>query len=243
MKTIKLSATDSTNSFLKDLAQNSTLENFTTVVTQNQTKGRGQQQNKWVSEPHKNLTFSVFISFKDLKVVQKKYLNFAISLSIYTVLLAKNLPKPSIKWPNDILSANKKICGILIENTFSGDRIKNSFVGIGLNVNQEIFPEHLKNATSLKLETGLESNLDLLLSNILEEIQKNIKCLTSQKFKLLEEKYLDVLYKKNIPTMFKNSKDEIFMGMISGISDYGKLQVLLEDDIIQEFGLKEISFL
>ncbi|WP_373941101.1 hypothetical protein OEG92_14970 [Polaribacter sejongensis] len=71
MKTIKLSATDSTNSFLKDLAQNSTLENFTTVVTQNQIKGRGQQQNKWVSEPHKNLTFSIFISFTDLKVVQK----------------------------------------------------------------------------------------------------------------------------------------------------------------------------
>ncbi|MDN3619301.1 biotin--[acetyl-CoA-carboxylase] ligase [Polaribacter undariae] len=243
MKTIKLSATDSTNSFLKDLAQNSTLENFTTVVTQNQIKGRGQQQNKWVSEPHKNLTFSIFISFTDLKVVQKKYLNFAISLAIYDVLFANNLPKPSIKWPNDILSANKKICGILIENTFSGDRIKNSFVGIGININQETFPAYLNNATSLKLETGLEYDLDLLLKAILDEIKKNIKRLTSQNFNLLEEKYLDVLYKKNIPTMFKNSKDEIFMGMISGISDFGKLQVQLEDDVIQEFGLKEISFL
>ncbi|OAD44458.1 biotin--[acetyl-CoA-carboxylase] ligase [Polaribacter atrinae] len=243
MKTIKLSATDSTNSFLKDLSQNSTLENFTTVVTQNQTKGRGQQQNKWVSDPYKNLTFSVFISFQDLKVIQKKYLNFAISLAIYNVLFTKNLPKPSIKWPNDILSANKKICGILIENTFSGDRIKNSYVGIGLNVNQETFPEYLNNATSLKLETGIAYDLDILLPTVLEEIKKNIKLLTSKKFTLLEEKYLDVLYKKNIPTMFKNSKDEIFMGIISGISDFGKLQVQLEDDTIKEFGLKEISFL
>ncbi|WP_341221801.1 biotin--[acetyl-CoA-carboxylase] ligase [Polaribacter atrinae] len=243
MKTIKLSATDSTNSFLKDLSQNSTLENFTTVVTQNQTKGRGQQQNKWVSDPYKNLTFSVFISFQDLKVIQKKYLNFAISLAIYNVLFTKNLPKPSIKWPNDILSANKKICGILIENTFSGDRIKNSYVGIGLNVNQETFPEYLNNATSLKLETGIAYDLDILLPTVLEEIKKNIKLLTSKKFALLEEKYLDVLYKKNIPTMFKNSKDEIFMGIISGISDFGKLQVQLEDDTIKEFGLKEISFL
>ena len=227
MKTIKLSATDSTNSFLKDLSQNSTLENFTTIVAQNQTKGRGQQHTIWESAPYKNLTFSTFISFENLKIVHKKYLNFAISLAIYDVLFAKKLPKTSIKWPNDILSANKKVCGILIENTFYGDRIKNSFVGIGLNVNQESFPAYLTNATSLKLETGATYNLDNLLTTIIEEFQQKIKLLTSQKFNLLEEQYLDVLYKKNIPTMFKNSKDEIFMGMISGISDYVKLQVLL----------------
>ena len=243
MKTIKLSATDSTNSFLKDLSQNSTLENFTTVVTQNQVKGRGQQESKWVSEPYKNLTFSVFITFDSLKIFQKKYLNFAISLAVYEVLFAKKIHTPSIKWPNDILSANKKICGILIENTFSGDKIKNSCVGIGLNVNQEIFPDFLTNATSLKIETGLDFNLDNLLKDVLFEIQHKIKLLSSQEFHQLEEKYLEVLYKKNIPTMFKNSKDEIFMGMISGISDHGKLQVLLEDDAVKEFGIKEISFL
>jgi len=243
LKTIKLSATDSTNSFLKGLSQNSPLENFTTVVAENQTKGRGQQQNTWVSEPYKNLTFSVFVSFKNLKIVQKKYLNFAISLSIYNILFAQKISKPSIKWPNDILSANKKICGILIENTFSGDRIKNSYIGIGLNVNQEIFPKHLNNATSLKLENGVDYNLDLLLETILVELRKNIKLLTSNNFTLLEENYLAVLYKKNIPTMFKNSKDEIFMGIISGISEFGKLQVQLEDETIKEFGLKEIAFL
>ena len=243
MKTIKLSATDSTNSFLKDLSQNSTLENFTTVVTQNQVKGRGQQESKWISEPHKNLTFSTFITFTNLNIINKRYLNFAISLAVYNVLLTNKIHKPSIKWPNDIMSANKKICGILIENTFSGDKIKNSFVGIGLNVNQENFPTHLTNATSLKLETGLNFNLDNLLKDILVEIKHNIKLLTTQQFNQLEENYLAALYKKNIPTMFKDSKDIIFMGMISGISNHGKLQVLLEDDAVKEFGIKEISFL
>ncbi|WP_373943577.1 hypothetical protein OEG92_14975 [Polaribacter sejongensis] len=61
---------------------------------------------------------------------------------------------------------------MLIENTFSGDRIKNSFVGIGININQETFPAYLNNATSLKLETGLEYDLDLLLKAILDEIKK-----------------------------------------------------------------------
>ena len=75
MKIIKLDTVVSTNSFLKDLSVSSTLENFTVVVTQNQSKGRGQQNNEWLSEPHKNLTFSVFTTLKDVKIIHKKYLN------------------------------------------------------------------------------------------------------------------------------------------------------------------------
>lgn len=243
MKIIKLSAIDSTNSFLKDLAQNSTLQNYTAAVTNKQHKGRGQQEAKWITEPFKNLTFSVFIEFDKLKIIQKKYLNFAISIAIYEVLIEKNLPKVFIKWPNDILSANKKICGILIENTFIGERIKNSVIGIGLNVNQEKFPNFLKNATSIKLQTSKNYDLDDLLYIVLDKIKEKINLLENYQFEYLEEQYLNVLYKKNIPTMFKDTRDVIFIGMISGISDDGKLQILLEDDSIKEFGIKEVSFL
>ncbi|ARV14959.1 biotin--[acetyl-CoA-carboxylase] ligase [Polaribacter sp. SA4-12] len=243
MKIIKLDAIDSTNSFLKNLSLTSALENLTVVVTQKQSKGRGQQESSWISEPYKNLTFSVFISLNDVKIIHRRYLNFAISLSIYNVLFDKKISKLSIKWPNDILSANKKICGILIENSFFGDKIKSAIVGIGLNVNQEIFPNSLPNVTSLKLETKITSDLDVLLNDILIELQNNIKLLESKYFHLLEKQYLDVLYKKNIPTMFKNSKDEIFMGFISGVSDDGNLQIQLEDDSIAEFGIKEVSIL
>lgn len=243
MKIIKLDTVVSTNSFLKDLSVSAALENFTVVVTQKQTKGRGQQKNKWLSEPYKNLTFSVFTSLKDVKIIHKKYLNFAISLAIYRVLFDKNIPKISIKWPNDLMAANKKICGILIENTFFGDQIKSTIVGIGLNVNQEKFPNSLRNVTSLKLATLKETDLNLLLHEILAELKTNIKLLESKDFHLLEKQYLNVLYKKNIPTMFKTSKDEIFMGIISGISDQGNLQIQLEDDSVKEFGIKEVSML
>ena len=221
----------------------SALENLTVVVTKKQTKGRGQQKKEWISEPYKNLTFSVFISLKDVKIIHKKYLNFAISLAVYNVLFDKKTPKLSIKWPNDILSVNKKICGILIENTFFGDQIKSTIVGIGLNVNQEIFSNTLSNVTSLKLATLKETDLDVLLNEILVQLKTKIKVLESKNFHLLEKQYLDVLYKKNIPTMFKNSKDEIFMGIISGISDQGNLQIQLEDDSVKEFGIKEVSIL
>ncbi|PWG06428.1 biotin--[acetyl-CoA-carboxylase] ligase [Polaribacter aquimarinus] len=243
MKIIKLNAIDSTNSFLKDLAQNSTLENYTVAITEDQTKGRGQQESKWVTAPLKNLTFSIFVKFNKLRINQKRYLNFAISLAIYDALLEKKIDKISIKWPNDIMAANKKICGILIENTFIGDRIKNSITGIGLNVNQEIFPEYLKNVTSLKLEKGFDFNLNNLLNDILIKIQEKIKLLENNEFDLLENSYLNVLYKKNIPTMFKNCQNEIFIGIIYGISTDGKLQIQLEDDSIKEFGIKEVSFL
>ena len=243
MKIIKLDTVVSTNSFLKDLSVSAALENFTVLVTQKQTKGRGQQKNKWLSEPYKNLTFSVFTSLKDVKIIHKKYLNFAISLAIYRVLFDKNIPKISIKWPNDLMVANKKICGILIENTFFGDQIKSTIVGIGLNVNQEKFPNSLRNVTSLKLATLKETDLNLLLHEILAELKTNIKLLESKDFHLLEKQYLNVLYKKNIPTMFKTSKDEIFMGIISGISDQGNLQIQLEDDSVKEFGIKEVSML
>lgn len=243
MKIIKLNAIASTNSFLKDLVLNSNVENYTTIITNNQTNGRGQQNATWISEPFKNLTFSTFITFKNFKIECTKYLNFAISLVIFDVLSNKQIPKLSIKWPNDILSANKKICGILIENTLTGSTIKNSIVGIGLNVNQELFPKSLPNTTSLKLETSIDFDLDNLLQEILENIQEKINLLEAEKFLFLEQRYLDVLYKKNIPTMFKNSWDKIFMGKIIGISNQGNLVIELEDESIHEFGFKEISFL
>ncbi|MCI2230095.1 biotin--[acetyl-CoA-carboxylase] ligase [Polaribacter sp. MSW13] len=242
MKIIKLNAIDSTNSFLKELAQNSTLENFTVVSTENQTNGRGQLNSKWLSEPHKNLTFSIFIRFSSLEINHKKYLNFAISLAILEVLLDEKLSKLFIKWPNDIMSVNKKICGILIENSIKGSKIKSSIVGIGLNVNQVTFRNSLKNVTSLKNETQKEYDLDVLLKKIITKIKEKTTLLNLKKFNILEKEYLNVLYKKNIPTMFKNNENVLFIGKIYGISKIGNLLIQLENDEIKEFGIKEISF-
>lgn len=241
MKIIKLNAIDSTSSFLKEMAQNSVVENYTIVVTNNQTNGRGQQNNYWVSEPHKNLTMSVFIKDFDLEITHQKYLNYVISLAIFETLSAKNIPKLSIKWPNDIMSVNKKIGGILIENSIRSSKIKHVVIGIGINVNQLNFTNDLKNVTSLKKLTDINFNLDTLLLEIIEHIKEKMILLSLKKYTALETEYLNVLYKKNIPTMFKDSKDVLFMGKIIGISTYGNLQIELEDSTVLEFGIKEIS--
>lgn len=243
MKIIKLSAIDSTNSFLKDLALTSAIENFTVVAADCQLKGRGQQGSSWVSEPFKNLNFSVLVRFESFHVSEKRHLNFAVSLAIFEVLSAENIPDVAIKWPNDILSGNKKICGILIENSLKGTEISSAVIGIGLNVNQTDFPVSLEKASSLQLLRGQNFDLDRLLKKIILKLKLKIALLEAKEYKALEAAYLQVLYKKNIPTMFKDSKDALFMGMVLGVSEEGKLQVALEDERVLEFGIKEISFL
>lgn len=242
MKIIKPNAIDSTNNFIKELSKNSFLENYTVVLTQNQTNGRGQQENLWFSEPFKNLTFSVFLRDLGLEITNQKYLNFAISLAVFEVLKSQKIPNLSIKWPNDILSGNKKICGILIENTIRKKLISISIIGIGLNVNQEIFEETLKKVTSLKNITNIEFNLDDLFFEIVTKIKENIKLLSTKKFDILEQSYCAFLFKINTKSMFKKPNQEFFMGIIRGISSSGNILIELEDETIKEFGVKEISF-
>ncbi|RSC93925.1 biotin--[acetyl-CoA-carboxylase] ligase [Tenacibaculum singaporense] len=242
MKIIKLNAIDSTNTFLKNMVSKVVVDDFTVVVAKTQTKGRGQMNSEWVVEEGKNLTFSVFSRFTDLDVENHKYLNFCISLSVYEALKELDLPSLSIKWPNDILSGNKKLGGILIENTLKGSKIVSSVVGIGINVNQDSFSKSLPNASSVKKILGKEFNLEILLESILMRLKNYHTILERKEYSLLEEAYLKRLYKKNVPTMFKNSQNILFMGKIIGVSKSGNLQIELENETIQEFGLKEVSF-
>jgi len=217
------------------------LENFTIAVTKEQTNGRGQMGTKWVSEPNKNLLCSVFVQFNSLPISHQVLINYAVSIAILNVLKAHKLPRLAVKWPNDILSSNKKICGILVENVMLKEEIKHSFIGIGLNVNQTVFSHNL-NATSIVNELNYEVNLDTLLSELISELKIQISYITNASTNVLKKNYLKYLYKKNTPTMFKNSNGSLFMGKIIGVSSVGKLQIELENDAIKEFGVKEISF-
>ncbi|MFY7671669.1 biotin--[acetyl-CoA-carboxylase] ligase [Tenacibaculum sp. MEBiC06402] len=243
MQIIKLNATASTNSFLKDLSVASELNDFTIIVTEKQSSGRGQMNTVWVSEPCKNLLFSVYTTFDNLEIHNQTYLNFAVALSVYDTLNSLEIPKLSVKWPNDILSEKKKVCGILIENILKGKMINASIIGIGLNVNQEIFPPELPDAASLKMILNKEFDLDDLLKEFISKLKTNINLLKSGGYSLLEERYLQVLYKKNIPSMFKDAENVLFMGKIIGVNTTnGKLQIELSDETVKEFALKEVSF-
>lgn len=239
---IKLDATDSTNLYLKDLIQSKTLGDFTVVVAKSQLKGRGQMGTAWQSEGGKNLTFSVLKKFESFEVIHQFSLNICISLAICDVLRELSIPDLKVKWPNDIMSGSSKICGILIENVLKGQLIQNSIIGIGLNVNQTYY-ENLEKVASLKSLTGKYFDLDELLNKILERLKYYLIEIEGKSVSQLLPSYLELLFRKDRPSTFKNMEGQLFMGFIRGISPEGKLVLELEDNIFKEFGLKQVSLL
>lgn len=242
MKLIKLNAIDSTNDFLKEMSRNEVVENFTTVMAESQTKGKGQMGSTWNSEHGKNIIMSTLV--KD--VVQDSsgifHLNIAVSLAVIEVLETINIPKLSIKWPNDIMSDTKKLAGILIENSFKSDNRIESIVGIGLNVNQNDF-SGLPKASSLSNIMNKEYDLDELLNKIVFQIRVKCALIVSNQSELLWKEYHQKLFKIGMPVAFEDINQNQFMGIIQKVTDEGKLQIILEDDAIKTFGIKEIAML
>ncbi|TVZ50103.1 biotin--[acetyl-CoA-carboxylase] ligase [Olleya sp. Hel_I_94] len=240
MRIIKLNATDSTNRFLRNLSLDSPVQDFTTIVTSHQTNGRGQMGTLWQSQPFKNLTFSVYKKLNFFPFESQFYISMSVALSIIKVLEQLNIPKLSIKWPNDILSANQKVCGVLIENVIKQSVIESSIIGIGLNVNQLDF-NGLPQASSLKNVTGVNYDLDEILHIILKqlEIQLDLLCKDTNRIKSQYESYL---FRKEKPSTFKTAEG-LFSGIIKGVSEHGLLEVLIEDQVLKTYDLKTIKLL
>jgi len=241
MKLIKLDAIDSTNDFLKALSASQELENFTVVTAENQTKGKGQMGAVWNSEKSKNLIMSVFVKDLLLNVEAIYLLNIATSLAIIQVLKDQKINHLKIKWPNDIMSGNFKLAGILIENSFKSDGSITSIIGVGLNVNQTNF-ENLPKASSMAVVSNSYFDKDQLVELIVNQLKENMKLIGSHSQKLWAE-YMDLLFKKGIPMPFVSGNNKPFMGIIDSVTKQGKLTVLHEDDSLVDYGLKEIQLL
>lgn len=242
MKIIKLDAIDSTNTYLRQLSNTELLEDFTIVIAASQTAGKGQMGTKWSSEKGKNLTFSVFKKISCLETDEGFYISMATSLAIYNALTYFQIPKLAIKWPNDILSESQKICGILIENVIQNSKMTAAIIGIGLNVNQTEF-EISMNASSLKKITGIHLDLDEVMFQITNQLKKYSRLITDRSFDVLKTEYESLLFRKDKPSTFKKLNGDLFMGFIQGVSEDGKLNVLLEDEILMPFDLKEIKLM
>src|SRR5690606_39100590 len=160
----------STNDEAQRLLQQKGSADGLVVITANQTAGRGQRGSVWISEPGKNLTFSIGLKPHFLNPKMQFYLSMAVSLGLLDSL-AHLLPQAEvkIKWPNDVMLNGKKTCGILIENQLIGQLLGRSVVGIGLNVNQRSQP--VASATSLAVEAGHEFDLNEVLSLLLEKLE------------------------------------------------------------------------
>jgi BirA family biotin operon repressor/biotin-[acetyl-CoA-carboxylase] ligase len=242
MNIIKLDAIDSTNSFIKKLAENKPLKSFTVVQAKHQFAGQGQQGAPWISPVGKNLTFSILVKLNSFEISNQFYLSMAVSLGIITELNKLINTTFYIKWPNDILAGRDKIAGILIENIVGSGTIKRSIIGIGLNVNQVVFSKGQENATSLKIISERDFDLEVLLESIVTSIKYFVDYIKRKDFKNLKEEYINFLFKFGVPSMFEDAIGKVFMGRIINVSEKGELEIELENETICKFNLKEIKF-
>jgi BirA family biotin operon repressor/biotin-[acetyl-CoA-carboxylase] ligase len=242
MKLIKLDAIDSTNDFLKRLSGQQSLENFTVVTAENQTHGKGQMGSKWDSEIGKNLMFSVLVNKVFNNISEIFDLNVAVAVALISTLEKYNIPNLSIKWPNDILSDNKKLAGILIENTIKNNREITSIIGVGLNVNQMNF-DLLPKASSLAVIVKSEFDKEIILNQFIDCLKFNYNLLQNNSASELWKNYNSYLFKKGIPMAFSLPNGTHFMGIIQGVNSSGKLEVKLENETTENFGIKEIQLL
>lgn len=221
----------------------------TVIMAESQYAGRGQQSNRWHSEPGKNLTFSIFLKPGFLPVPQQFDLTRAISVGVANALTPILGERFKIKWPNDLYYENGKLGGILIENLLQGAQIKNSVIGIGLNVNQEVFPPEAANAMSVKQILHRDYDLKILLSEICKNIEAEYLKLKAGQFDHVRNAYLSRLYWLNEEHNFRSKASfsgtemiTTFKGVIKDVKENGLLVVNAgEKDM--EFGFKEIEFL
>lgn len=249
-KIIHIDETDSTNRWLCNnpplLCNNPSLfdnkghllreNDCVVVVADYQTAGRGCGSNTWESERGKNLTFSMLIHPESLPANEQFHITEVVSVALCETLESYINNKVKIKWPNDIYVDDRKICGILIENRLQGSTIKDSIIGIGLNVNQRVFLSDAPNPVSLYQLIGQETDRDALLNQFLETFD----CVSQRKTSCFD--YRERLYRKGKDSLYEDETSRFTARLMDVLPD-GRL--LLQDETGQEliYAFKEVKFI
>lgn len=229
----------STNQEAQKLLKNNRIIEGEVVITKDQITGKGQRGNTWESETGKNLTCSLILKPSFISVSDQFVLHMITSLAIYDSLFSILGQKMKIKWPNDIYYEDRKLGGILIENSISADSIENAIIGIGLNVNQIDFS--VPNATSIAEVCIQEFDLNEILETILLSLEKRYLQAKQGKVNQLSIEYKLRLYKYQSTHSFKGSGGT-FIGRIVDVSKSGQL-VIEVDDQLRSYNFKEVEFL
>ncbi len=237
---IEVKKVGSTNEKLKKFIAEDDLPEGIVVLAENQENGKGLGTNTWESEPGKNLTFSLLLRPDFLDAENMFLISKTVSLGIIDYL---NSIKEcfTIKWPNDIYYCNKKVGGILIENQIQGKSINYSIIGIGINVNQEVFKSDAPNPISLKTIFGKTIPLHECLENITNQIGIWYDLLAEGFEEKINQRYHDHLFRNQDYHDFK-AGDELLYAKIKQVENDGCLVLKLPDGTIRKFYLKEVEF-
>ena len=237
---IQLQEVDSTNNYLRALQQKEEQEEGTVVAAYEQSAGRGQRGNTWEAEAGKNLTFSMIFHPQELIASDQFIISQLVSTAIKEVL-DHYIPDVSIKWPNDIYYQDKKIGGILIENDLSGYEVFQTIIGIGINVNQDLFLSNAPNPVSMFQITGKEYDLEKLLNEFASQIYINYLDMLDGAEHEIKEVYKNSLYRSKGMHAYED-ENGTFLAEIVKTESTGHLVLRDSEGIIRRYAFKEVRF-
>ena len=237
---IQLQEVDSTNNYLRALQEKEEQEEGTVVAAYEQSAGRGQRGNTWEAEAGKNLTFSMIFHPQELMASDQFIISQLVSTAIKEVL-DRYIPDVSIKWPNDIYYQDKKIGGILIENDLSGYEVFQTIIGIGINVNQDLFLTNAPNPVSMYQITGEEYDLDKLLNEFASQIYINYLDMLDGAEHEIKEVYKNSLYRRKGMHAYED-ENGIFLAEVVKTESTGHLVLRDSEGIVRRYAFKEVRF-
>lgn len=242
---IYLQETDSTNNYIKNLLLEQKIEEGTTVCTNYQTAGKGQRGNSWEAEIGMNLLFSIVLYPDAIRANEQFIISQVVSLAVADYIRYKideiDINDITIKWPNDIYWQEKKLCGILIENSLIEDKIKESVIGIGININQTEFISNAPNPVSLKQITGRDYDLQFLMKGIQSNIIEYYKQLQHNQTKLTTQ-YKSILFRNQGYHIFNDGITN-FTARIKDLEPSGILILETKEGIERNFAFKEVRYI
>ena len=243
--------THSTSTLLRE-QYSDTLPHLYVIRTDFQTAGRGQAGNSWESEAGKNLLFSALLKYEGIHAAKQWRISMLVAVALWDTLAKYLLPEQlTIKWPNDIYFGDKKLVGILIENSLSGQYVGHSIVGIGVNVNQTEWLSNAPNPISMKEITGEEYDAEMLMNEW-------INAMTMWELRTTEEiknAYLQRLYRRDgwheyverevsiTPTAIaqKGIENSLWAEIVN-VTEQGELVLRLQNNKEKTYHFKQIRF-
>lgn len=235
---LHLDETTSTNNFLRESLRQKTLPEGFVVFTDFQTAGKGQIENSWESGKGKNLLFSILLYPHQISIEEQFIMSQIVSIALVKVL-SEYCEGIKIKWPNDIYINDKKLAGILIENSLQGAQIKSTIIGIGLNVNQTDFKSDAPNPVSLRLLNNKSYNRKVILEKIIDNI---LRIYSDMDKDIVREIYFTNLYRNDGFYAFRRG-NKVFNARIKNVLPNGKLILSLENESTKAFYFKEVEFI
>jgi BirA family biotin operon repressor/biotin-[acetyl-CoA-carboxylase] ligase len=237
---IKLLRVESTNNYAMQQTQNGNALHGDVFFAFEQTAGKGQFNKQWSSAKGENIILSAVLDTGKLLISQQFILNMAAAISAMQLFNKYTTENTKIKWPNDIYWHDRKAAGILIENIVRGKKWQFAIAGFGININQTVFENELKNPISLKQITGKNYDVVELAKKFCALLDKNLQLLFSGKDQLILETYNRALYKQNEVAKFKQGS-RIFSGTVKEVDNFGRL--IIENGIEQSFETGQLEWI